>query len=90
MGDSCRLFEQENEKVIWVYNTDHVTRIELTDDLTKVLNIKEYDKDDGFPAGRDMYVSKVEGRIYFATSSGIYKYNPHKEIMEPCPDMNNL
>ena len=26
MNDSCRLFEQESYKVIWVYNTDHVTR----------------------------------------------------------------
>ena len=29
MNDSCRLFEQESDKVIWVYNTDHVTRVDL-------------------------------------------------------------
>ena len=90
VGDSCRLFEQENERVIWVYNTDHVTRIELSNDLTRALRIREYGVNDGFPTGRDMYVSKVEGRIYFATSRGIYKYNPHKDVMEPCPDLNNL
>lgn len=39
---------------------------------------------------RDIYVSKVEGRVYFATSHGIYKYNIHKDMMEPCNDMNNL
>lgn len=90
MDDSCRLFEQESEKVIWIYNTDHVTRVELNDDFTKALKVREYNAQDGFPAGHNMYVSKIEGRVYFATSHGVYKYNLHKDVMEPCPDMNNL
>lgn len=90
VNDSCRLFEQESEKVIWVYNADHVTRVELSDDLMNTISVKEYSAKDGFPTGRDMYVTKIEGRVYFATPRGIYKYNPHKDVMEPCPDMNNL
>lgn len=90
MTDSCRLFEQESEKVIWVYNTDHVTRIELNSELTKALKVREYYAQDGFPVGRDMYVAKIEGRVYFATPRGIYKYNLHKDVVEPCMDMNNL
>lgn len=90
MGDSCRLFEQETERVLWIYNTDHVTRLVLSEDLTKSISQKEYYMADGFPTDRDMYVSKIEGRIYFATSKGVYKYNLHKDVMEPCPDMNNL
>ncbi len=90
VNGSCRLFEQESEKVIWIYNTDHVTRVELDNELKKSISIREYGFKDGFPAGHDMYVSKIEGRICFATSQGIYKYNPHKDIMESWPDMNNL
>lgn len=90
MNDSYRLFEQESERVIWVYNVDHVTRVELSDDLMNAISVKEYSAKDGFPTGRDMYVTKIEGRVYFATPRGIYKYNPHKDVMEPCPDMNNL
>mgnify|MGYP000779952578 FL=1 len=45
---------------------------------------------EGFPVERDIYVAKIEGRVYFATSHGIYKYNIHKDMMEPCNDMNNL
>lgn len=89
-GNSCRLFEQESDRIIWVYNVDHVLRIELSEDLTKSISQKEYDKTDGFPANRDMRVSKIEGRVCFATPKGIYKFNPHKDRMEPCPDMNNL
>ncbi|MDC2108204.1 transcriptional regulator, partial [Bacteroides thetaiotaomicron] len=78
------------DKVIWVYNTDHVTRVDLDNDLTKAVRTKEYSAKDGFPVGRDMYIAKIEDRVYFATPRGIYKHNPHKDVMEPCPDMNNL
>lgn len=76
--------------MIWVYNTDHVTRVDLDNDLTKAVRTKEYSAKDGFPVGRDMYIAKIEDRVYFATPRGIYKHNPHKDVMEPCPDMNNL
>lgn len=90
VGDSCRLFEQETGKILWVYNTDHVTRIELNDDLSGVIRQKEYGTADGLPSNHGIYLSKIEGRIYFATSHGIYKYNPYKDVMEVCPEMNNL
>ena len=88
--DSSRLFQQENERVLWVYNTDHITRMELNRDLSKAIRLREYGVADGLPVSRDVHVAKIEGRIYFATSNGIYKHNPHKDVMEPCPDMNNL
>lgn len=90
LNDSCRLFEQESERVLWIYNTDHVTRIELDGDLKRAVGAKEYDEKDGFPAGHDLYVARIEDRICFATSQGIYKYNLHKDVMEPSSDMNNL
>ena len=74
MNDSCRLFEQESDKVIWVYNTDHVTRVDLDNDLTKAVRIKEYSAKDGFPVGRDMYIAKIEDRVYFATPRGLFAY----------------
>lgn len=90
LADSCRFFEQETDRILWIYNADHVTRVELNDNLSKSINQKEYGTADGFPVNHDMYISKIEGRIYFATPNGIYKHNPHKDIMEACPDMNNL
>ena len=90
MDDSCRLFEQESAQVLWVYNTDHVTRVVLNDDMTKAIEQKSYGMAEGFPSDRDAYVTKIEGRIYFATPRGVYKYNPHKDVMESCTDMNNL
>ena len=90
ISDSCRLFEQEGKRVIWVYNSDHVTRIELSADLTRIERTREYGKKDGFPVNQNMVVSKIEGRVYFATTVGIYRYNVTNDAMEPCHEMNNL
>ena len=90
MNDSSRLFEQEDARTIWMYNTDHITHIKLSENLTKVTSVKDYDTKDGFPSKNHIYPAKIKGRIYFATPSGIYKHNIHKDIMEPYPDMNNL
>lgn len=57
--------------MIWVYNTDHVTRVDLDNDLTKAVRIKEYSAKDGFPVGRDMYIAKIEDRVYFATPGNL-------------------
>ena len=73
-----------------VHNSGIITRVELSEDLTRQISVKSYGVAEGFPVERDIYVAKIEGRVYFATSHGIYKYNIHKDMMEPCSDMNNL
>ena len=88
--DSCRLFEQESARVLWVYNSGTLMRIELSEDLTRQINMKFYGVAEGLPVERDIHVAKIEGRVYFATPQGIYKYNIHKDMMEPCSDLNNL
>lgn len=88
--DSSRLFEQESARILWVHNSGIITRVELSEDLTRQISVKSYGVAEGFPVERDIYVAKIEGRVYFATSHGIYKYNIHKDMMEPCNDMNNL
>ena len=90
LGGSSRWFEQETARVLWIYFTDHISRVELTEDLSDVLSIKEYYQKDGFPSGRDVYVSKVKGRIYFPTPAGIYRHNPSTDRMEPCLGMDSL
>lgn len=89
-SDSARIFEQESDEILWVYNFDSVIRIKLSEDLTRLISIKHYGVEEGFPEERNIYVVKVEGRVYFATPHGVYKYNIHKDMMEPCNDLNNL
>lgn len=90
MNHSARWFEQESAHVLWIYVTDHISRIELNEDLSDVVTSKEYYQKDGFPSKRDVYVSKVKDRIYFPTPSGIYRHNPSTDRMEPCLEMDSL
>ncbi len=90
LNDSSRLFEQEDARTLWMYNTDHITRIKLAENLATVISIKDYDTKSGFPTSNHVYPAKIKDHIYFATPSGVYKHNQHKDLMEPCPEINNL
>ena len=47
--DSCRLFEQESAKVLWIYNSGSITRVELSEELTRQISVKSYGVEEGFP-----------------------------------------
>ncbi|WP_321331797.1 triple tyrosine motif-containing protein [uncultured Bacteroides sp.] len=88
--DSCRFFEQESPNVLWVFNSDKTLRVELDALLSRVVKIKSYGVEKGFPSDRDVYVSKVSGKICFATPKGIYQYNEKTDRMEHYQEMDNL
>jgi DNA-binding CsgD family transcriptional regulator len=88
--DSCRYFELESANVIWVFNTEKTMRLTLDPDLTRVVNIKRYGADKGFPTDNSNYVSKVNNKIYFATEKGIYEYYSPSDSMIPSKKMNDI
>lgn len=90
LDESCRVFEQESEKIIWVFNNKTVFRFELGDDLLHVINRKAYGVEDGFPAGSNNYVTKVQNKIFFTTQHGVYHYDPQTDRMVPSSDINSL
>lgn len=87
--DSCRFFEQESARVIWLYNSSVTYRLLLDPTLTHIVSSKTYGKAQGFPTDKETYVNKVMGRIYFATSKGIYRYDALNDRMIPSPEMNS-
>jgi len=88
--DSCRFFEQESSRVIWVFNSDKTLRVELSADLKRAENIKSYGVTKGFPSERDIYVSKLNHKIYFATPKGAYEYNDKSDCMQHSKEIDNL
>ncbi|MBO4985361.1 MAG: transcriptional regulator [Bacteroides sp.] len=90
LDDSCRLFEQETDRVLWICNSDNVVRLELNMQLNAVDKRKEYRETEGLSSTYDVSVAKIEGGIYFTTAQGVYKYNRFKDIMEPAPEINSL
>ncbi|MCI1647088.1 MAG: transcriptional regulator [Bacteroides sp.] len=90
ISDSCRLFEQETSRLLWICNPNNVVRVELNEGLTRAVEVRSYGVSDDFPSNRELYVSKIRGHIYFATPHGVYRYNRNKDKMEICSDYNNL
>ena len=88
--DSCRFFEQESSRVIWVFNSDKTLRVELSADLKRAENIKSYGVTKGFPSEREIYVSKLNHKIYFATPKGAYEYNDKSDCMQHSKEIDNL
>ena len=88
--DSCRFFEQESDRILWVYNADMTMKIELDPSLSRVVSNNSYGIDKGFPSDKSVYVSKIEGKIYFATPKGVYQYNRKEDRMEPCQELDNF
>lgn len=91
VNDSFRYWEQESEGVLWVCDGGCATRVELSDDLTKVVKSKQYYfAKDGARMDGNVYVAKVGTRICFATSQGVYRHNALMDVMEPDEELNNL
>ncbi len=88
--DSCRFFEQESDQILWIYHADQTLRLELTPALDKVRSMRLYGVNDGFPTDHDVYVSKIDGKIFFVTPQGVYQHNRTTDQMEPCQELNNL
>jgi len=91
INESGENFELEANNIIWLYNTDRGLIKFIIDPVKfKVIQTKLYGKSKGLPSGRYSHVNKVNDKIYFTTSKGVYKYNPSKDYMEPCTEMNNM
>lgn len=88
--DSYRFFEQESPQTLWMRNQGKVARVELDINLTNVERETEFNSDDGLPNDMDIYISKIDKKLYFSTSQGIYSYNSHSGRMELSSEMNNL
>ncbi|WP_321426597.1 transcriptional regulator [uncultured Bacteroides sp.] len=91
MNDSAENFEFESDNVIWLHNNDNgLIRFEIDASNFRVKRTKFYGKNKGLPSNKNVYVNKVNGIIYFTTSKGIYRYNQARDVIEICPEMNNM
>ncbi len=89
--DSSENFEQETSNVLWIQNNDRgLIRLEIDTLNYRVTKTSYYGKDKGLPSNKSIYVNKINGKIYFTTSKGIYIYNKSKDLMEECPEMDAL
>ena len=90
LSTSCRYFAQESSRILWIYNTTDLIRVKLNDQLTKVQNVKVYNRSLGMPTDKNAKVTNVQGVICITTSKGVFRYNPTSDRIEHYTLMNHL
>jgi hypothetical protein len=84
ISDWFKNFEFESPDVLWIRNTSHgALRVQLDTTSYKVKQSRFYSVQDGFKSVRNLFITKVDGKVYFSSDSGLYEYNPAKDRMEP-------
>lgn len=81
---SCRIFEVDTEGYIWItHGYEGVFRARLNKELTALVDIKFYGKDNGFPSNLGINVWKIKENLLFTSEyGGIYMYNKDKDCFE--------
>ena len=88
--DSFQTFEQDDNHSIWLHNGKSVSLLTLKSDLQNVESRREFTEADGLPHGAVTNLAKINGRVYFLTTNGIYKFNHHRMMFEPATEINNI
>lgn len=90
--ESCRFFEQESDRVIWLSNSGKLRRIELDRELKNVVKVEVYgeDKELPFVYEKEIPVNRVNGKVFFSSPAGTYIYNSSTRKIEPSEEMNTL
>lgn len=83
-------FEIEGN-IIWkADNQKGIARLELNESGNMIKSIVYYATEKGLPSINNNAVYRINDRIVFSTTKGIYKYNPVKDMMEEDPEMNAI
>ena len=88
--DSCRLFEQESDRVLWVCNREQVIRVELNPELTEAQKVEKFGKEDGLPGDKNMGITKIDGNVFFTTAQGVYRFDYADDSIKPALGVNAL
>lgn len=80
----------EDERHIWVDNNSGGMRITVNKAKTAIESEKDYGQNKGLPSSKDISISRVGGKVYFATSDGAYYYDASRDSIVPDKWINGL
>ena len=81
--ESSRLFEFENDTIVWMsHGYKGVFRILFDDKMENIKEVKYYNENHGFPSRNLINIFKVGNQLFFPAETGIYQYNPKNDRFE--------
>ncbi|HXS55217.1 MAG TPA: triple tyrosine motif-containing protein [Hanamia sp.] len=88
--ESFRFIAIDNDNTIWASHPYRgIYKLVLSPDH-KNFTYQLYTEKDGLPSTLENYVFKIKDKVVFATSKGIYEYNPDKDSFSPSPFLSNV
>jgi DNA-binding CsgD family transcriptional regulator len=90
-AESSRTIEVENDSVLWMsHGYKGIFRLVLNTQLDSVVSIRYYGKEQGFPSIFGINVMRFEGKIFFASPKGYFRYNPQTDRVEEDPELGKI
>lgn len=89
-NESSRVMEFDNETLWITHGYKGAFKLELSDDLKKVISQEVYKSENGFPSDILISVYRIANRLIFTSESGIYKFNKDSNRFEPLHTLNQL
>jgi hypothetical protein len=84
VSDWFKNFEFESSEVLWVRNTNEgALRVVLDTVNYKVKSSRFYTSRDGLKSIRNLFISKLENKLYFSSDSGLFEYDKAADRMVP-------
>ncbi len=84
IAESLRFITFDNEGDLWASHPYRgVFKFTLSEDKSKILSTKIYNKKDGLPSDLYNYVFKIKNRILIACGDGIYEFSERKQKFLP-------
>jgi hypothetical protein len=83
--ESFRFLAIDNDNTIWASHPYRgIYQLHLSPD-NKSFTYRLFTQKDGLPSTLENYVFKIKNKVVFATSKGIYEFNPAKNTFFPSP-----
>lgn len=90
-NESSRNFSEDDDGSLWVAHGGlGIFRIETDNQLKNVTRMRVYNESDGLPSKYRNALYKIDNRILFTTTAGVYKYINATDTFEPDPVYTNL
>jgi len=88
--ESFRFIAIDNNKTIWASHPYRgIYKLHLSPNH-KNFTYQLYTEKDGLPSTLENYVFKIKNKVVFATSKGIYEYDPSKDSFSPSPFLSDI
>ncbi|MBO3697506.1 triple tyrosine motif-containing protein [Roseivirga sp. E12] len=88
--ESSRIMEFDDDYLWVTQGYKGAFRLELSEDLKTIENVKLYNSQNGFPSDLLINVYKINNKLIFTSERGFFQYNSEKDFFEPLENFNEL